>query len=104
MPAPPSIAALYRREFHPICQACDARQCRDCIYRNFSGTKEINVSPSYQCRKSHLERKVAGAPEQGAGSVMQFHNVLEDVDYLDPIVVTPSVKGKEIGYYKVSKS
>lgn len=97
-------AHLYRREFHPICQACDARQCRDCIYRNFSGTKEINVSPSYQCRKSHLERKVAVELEQAAGSVMQFHNVLEDVDYLDPIVVTPSVKGKEIGYYKVSKS
>ncbi len=25
-------AHLFRREFHPICQACDAKQCRDCIY------------------------------------------------------------------------
>ena len=96
-------AHLYQREFHPICQACDAKQCRDCIYRNFSGTKEVNVSPSYQCRKSHLERKVAVELERAVASAMEFPNTLQDVDYLDPITVTPSVMGKEIGYYQVTK-
>ncbi|MDE6993978.1 MAG: radical SAM peptide maturase, CXXX-repeat target family, partial [Lachnospiraceae bacterium] len=96
-------AHLYQREFHPICQACDAKQCRDCIYRNFSGTKEVNVPPSYQCRKSHLERKVAVELERAVASAMEFPNTLQDVDYLDPITVAPSVMGKEIGYYQVTK-
>lgn len=94
-------ARLYRRDFHPICQACDAKQCRDCIYINFTGTKEVNVSPSYQCRKSHLERKVAVELEREVGTAVPFRNQLEDISYLDPIVVTPSVAGKEIGYYKI---
>lgn len=96
-------AHLYRREYHPICQVCDARQCRNCIYRNFAGTKEVNVSPSYQCRKSHLERKVAVELEQAVGPDMHFDNTLSAVEYLDPIVMVPSVKDKELGYYKVTK-
>ena len=33
-------ARLYRREYHPICQVCDAKQCRNCIHRNLEGTKD----------------------------------------------------------------
>lgn len=93
-------AHLYRKEYQPICQVCDASHCRTCIYRNISSTKEINVSPAYQCRKSHLERKVSVELEKALNAPDYFLNKLEDVDYLDPIVFIPSVGEKNLGYYK----
>ena len=87
---------LYRKEYHPICHVCDAKQCRICIYRNMHGTHEVNVSPSYQCRKSHLERQVSVEYLESTGG-----NAMAPVDYLDPAVLTPTIKKKEAGYYKI---
>lgn len=87
---------LYRKEYHPICHVCDAKQCRICIYRNMHGTHEVNVSPSYQCRKSHLERQVSVEYLESTGG-----NAMAPVGYLDPAVLTPTIKKKEAGYYKI---
>lgn len=92
---------LYRCEYHPICQVCDAKQCRICIYQNLQGTKEINVSPSFQCRKSHIERRVSIALkgelalDDGKGLP-----ALANANYLDPIMHVPALKDHDIGYYK----
>lgn len=66
---------LYTLEYHPICQNCQAYQCRDCIYLNKKMTNEINVSPSVQCRKSHIEAKV---------SAEMFGREKKEI-YMDPI-------------------
>lgn len=94
-------AHLYRRDYHPICQVCDAKQCKICIYRNMKGTREINVSPSYQCRKSHLERKVSAEYLDCIGALGGTGNAIAPVNYLDPATLTPTIKKKAIGYYKI---
>ena len=65
-----------------------------------TGTKEVNVSPAYQCRKSHLERKVSFEFEKALNFPSIFSNQLEDKEYLDPIIFIASVKEKNLGYYK----
>lgn len=94
-------AHLYRRDYHPICQVCDVKQCRICIYRNMKGTSEVNVSPSYQCRKSHLERKASVEYLHSIDTKSEQGIKLDPVDYLDPAVLTSTIKDKEIGYYKI---
>lgn len=94
---------LYCQDYHPICQVCDAKQCRICIYRNIKGTREVNVSPSYQCRKSHLERKVSAEYLDEICATGRSGNTIAPVDYLDPAVLTPTIKKKEIGYYKMQE-
>ena len=51
---------LYKAEYQPICLTCDAYQCLNCVYLNENSTREVNVSPSFQCRKSQIEKEVAG--------------------------------------------
>lgn len=89
---------LYNRTYHPLCQLCDAKQCKICIDRNLSATDEINVSPSFQCRKSHIERNVSV-------ELQEYLNIsnkkkLQKTDYLDPIVLATAVKDGNAGYYK----
>lgn len=91
---------LYKREYHPICQVCDAKQCRICIYRNLKSTKEVNVSPSFQCRKSHIERKASVELINALGIEDGENEALINVDYLDPIIKLPTMKAKNNGFYK----
>ena len=88
---------LYRKEYHPICQVCDAKHCRNCVYLNFSGTREVNVSPSFQCRKSHIERKISVEMQEYMTPLVK--NNLQDVNYMDPISLIPIMKKENRGYY-----
>lgn len=92
-------AHLYQKLMQPLCQLCDAKQCRICIYRNQAATGEVNVSPSYQCRKSHIERKVSVELQNFLG--LPEEEMLKPVDYLDPIVLAPGMQENTVGYYKV---
>ena len=92
-------AHLYQKLMQPLCQLCDAKQCRICIYRNQAATGEVNVSPSYQCRKSHIERKVSVELQNFIG--LPEEEMLKPVDYLDPIVLAPGMQENTVGYYKV---
>lgn len=92
---------LYKRDHHPICQVCDAKQCRICIYRNLKATKEVNISPSFQCRKSHIERKVSVALKDALS--INENETLHDVDYLDPITKLPALNADDNGFYKCKK-
>lgn len=91
-------ARLYRRDFHPLCQLCDTKQCRICIYLNQTATAEVNVSPSYQCRKSHIERKVSYELQKYLN--ISEENRLKPINYSDPIILAKSMQKKSIGYYK----
>ena len=94
-------ARLYRRDFHPLCQLCDTKQCRICIYLNQTATAEVNVSPSYQCRKSHIERAVSYELQKYLN--IPVENRLKSLNYLDPIVLAKSMQKKSIGYYKAKQ-
>lgn len=91
-------AKLYTHKFQPICQNCDTYQCRNCIYTNKKATNEVNVSPSYQCRKSHIEREVTLWYQKRTGRGRD-RNVLTEIDYRDPIVKIDKIDPNKKTYY-----
>lgn len=76
---------LFTQEFAPICNWCDAYQCEDCKFLNLSYTKEVNVSPSFQCKKSHIERQVSVELRNELEQCFEQEDRIEEVDYIDPI-------------------
>jgi len=91
---------LYKADYQPICKKCDAYQCINCVYLNESITKEVNISPSYQCRKSHIEREVAVL--YMAKQHKNFN--ISQVGYIDPMesfmIENHSSKNEYLGIYK----
>lgn len=85
---------LYSTEYHPLCQKCDAYQCRNCIWLNKKMTKEVNVSPAIQCRKSRIEQKVFLE-----GNVKKDCNI----EYFDPIEKVQNEDTQSLLFYKIEK-
>ena len=50
---------LYRLSYAPICRACDAYQCKRCVWLNRKTTGEVNTPSHEQCVAVHLERNAA---------------------------------------------
>jgi radical SAM peptide maturase (CXXX-repeat target family)/CXXX repeat peptide maturase len=92
---------LYKPEFNPICNVCDTYQCANCAYLNNCTTNEVNVSPSFQCRKSHVERKVS-LLYQKESRYESLHQ-LEEVKYMDPISELIEKNKIMQGYYHYNK-
>lgn len=88
---------LFKSEYQPICKNCDAFQCINCIYLNESTTGEVNVSPSFQCRKGHIEREAASIYFNAKNGF----STISHVDYMDPIEkIINSSSIVYQGYYK----
>ena len=67
-------------------------------------TGEVNVSPSYLCRKSHIERTVSlelGKDLLQAGYDLDLE--FGYLDYKDPIFQVLNTTGARMGYYKFEK-
>lgn len=100
---------LYKTKNSNICRLCDAYQCRDCIYVNKLYTKEVNVSPSFQCRKSYIERSVSSALLNDLKDLSVFHNYIngkeiKDLGFLDPIAAFLEINGQGQSYYRYKKA
>ena len=87
---------LYNVKNHPICHKCDSFQCRNCIYRNKKATLEINVSPSYQCKKSYVERYVTQKYQLDMGWA---GDKINDAVYSDPISNISGVDSSLYSFY-----
>ena len=89
---------LYKLKYNALCNLCDAYQCKNCIYINESATKEVNVSPSYQCRKSFIEREMSRQyqVEINCSSV----NLITPMAYQDPMSIFLDNVSALTGYYK----
>ncbi len=48
-----------QRTIYALCNKCKAYQCENCKYFNKIYTNEINVSPSFQCKKANIEKNIA---------------------------------------------
>ncbi len=96
---------LYTIEKNTLCRECDAYHCRNCVYVNWTNTNEINVSPSFQCRKSFIERRVAQTILERlkmspmTSSLVKTKTIAE-LPYLDPIKGFLDKVGSEMGTYK----
>jgi radical SAM peptide maturase (CXXX-repeat target family)/CXXX repeat peptide maturase len=75
---------LLSMEYAPICNVCDAFQCENCIFRNKKHTNEVNISPAFQCYKSHVERKVSQILKQEIENKIPISNKLNTIRYDDP--------------------
>ncbi len=83
----------------PLCNRCDTYQCENCKYINKKYTKEVNVSPAFQCKKAHIERKVSMKIQEELNDTWNFSNKLSDIIYNDPIY-NLNLLGELNGYYK----
>lgn len=73
---------LYRLDHAPICQNCDAWQCRRCIWLNKETTLEVNTPSHQQCVCAHLERNAS----RDLIEPLFLTEMVEipEIDYLDP--------------------
>lgn len=86
---------LYTIDYQPLCQHCDTYQCRNCIYLNKKVTREVNVSPSVQCRKSYIERSVIK-------EYLQMPEKEEKIVYIDPIEYLLKDEYSNVSYFKAN--
>ena len=89
---------LYSQDYAPLCRNCDAYQCENCIFTNKQTTLEVNVSPDFQCIKSHIERDISCELLSLLGNEIEFSNKIEKTEYIDPYSVSESA-GKNLGFY-----
>ena len=94
---------LYKIENSNLCRTCDAYQCKNCVDINRRTTNEVNVSPSFQCRKSFIEKEISQDLLSRIDiSVYKtpLEVEMEELKTLDP--VNRFIKNKNVlsGYYK----
>ena len=93
-------AHLYKREYFPICQVCDAYHCTNCVYHNKKHTTEVNVSSSIQCRKGWIERSISKMIEDELGNEFNFIHKIEVIDINDPVdILRKDLGNLSIGFY-----
>lgn len=91
---------LYTKEYMPLCQKCDTYQCENCKYLNLKYTKEVNISPSFQCMKAQVERKASFKLQNELNEYRLFPFKLEDKEVQDPIRLLYD-REQSVGYYKL---
>lgn len=96
-------ARLYETKNSNLCRLCDAYQCKNCIYTNKLYTNEVNVSPTFKCRKSHIERLISQSMMSKFELSEEKIKSLSDLEYKDPIDKFLSINGQKIGYYSYRK-
>jgi radical SAM peptide maturase (CXXX-repeat target family)/CXXX repeat peptide maturase len=83
---------LLKIENAPICNHCDAYQCRRCFFFNIAHTGELNIPGEKQCIVSHIEREASRALQQQLISEnLSPHpnrNLIVELDYRDPFEIS----------------
>ena len=78
---------LYKLGHAPICNHCDAYQCKRCIWLNRKTTHEVNIPSHEQCVLAHLERNASRDLLQNIrkhGTFLPEQEDINEIDYLDP--------------------
>jgi len=93
---------LYSFKFAPLCNACDTYQCENCVYKNKKYTNEVNVSPSFQCKKSHTERAISLQLQTALEKEVSLTHYMENVEYSDPYDNLENLSDKDVQYYNTN--
>lgn len=78
---------LYQLDHAPICRACDAYQCRRCVWMNLQTTTDSNTPSHEQCVAAHLERNTSRLLQkklEELGIRLENSREIPEIDYLDP--------------------
>jgi len=73
---------LLRLDYAPICEKCDAYQCKRCVYLNKKTTLDINTPSRQQCVFSHLERNISRTLIEPL--FLTDDVSIPEIDYIDP--------------------
>lgn len=73
---------LYKLDHAPICENCDAWQCRRCVWLNKETTLEVNTPSRQQCVCAHLERNASRDLIEPL--FIQDMVSIPEIEYLDP--------------------
>ncbi len=76
---------LLKPSHMPLCKMCDCFHCENCKYINKKETGEFNVSPSFQCIKAQVEKRVSKYLQDLLGSRAEIKNYVKESCYEDPI-------------------
>lgn len=93
---------LYTFKYMPLCQECDAYQCENCKYTNLLNTNEVNVPPSFQCKKAQYERRASYMLQSLLKNSITFDNELENKSCIDPISIFMNYNNFS-SYYKIGE-
>ncbi len=94
---------LYEIDNSNLCRFCDCYHCKNCVYTNKKFTKEVNVSPSFICRKSHIE-KIVSKDLFDKLYLLNKEIMVDKIELsesLDPI--NKFLSETHLGYYKYKK-
>lgn len=96
---------LHKSESNNLCRLCDTYQCKNCVYTNKLFTKEVNVSPSFQCRKSNIERglSIDLLEKLKPYKITLGNKEIKRNNFLDPMGLFMRNDDKLAGYYKFKK-
>lgn len=78
---------LYKLDHAPICRACDAFQCKRCVWMNMQTTMDCNTPSHEQCVAAHLERNASRLLQQKLheqGVRLENSHEIPETEYLDP--------------------
>lgn len=78
---------LFRISNAPICKACDAFQCKRCVWLNQSLTHEVNTPGWQQCVIAHLERNASQKTLESIRKFIPGYQTeidIPEIDYIDP--------------------
>lgn len=77
---------LYQLENAPLCRACDAYQCKRCVFLNKQLTREVNIPSKEQCVMAHLERNASRLLLQTLREQIVYmpKTEIKEISYLDP--------------------
>ncbi|WP_026667282.1 radical SAM peptide maturase, CXXX-repeat target family [Butyrivibrio sp. AE2005] len=93
-------AQLYTQEYAPLCNMCDAFHCADCVYHNKKRTNEVNIPSAVQCKKSHIEKRVAKMIQDECKEKILFAHEIKEESGLDPIKkVIDRLDNRKLGFY-----
>lgn len=90
---------LLKTEFNPLCNHCKSYQCENCRYINRISTGEVNVSPSYQCKKSNLEKLISVSIQNSLYGETITNQI--DTNFIcDPIETLLQESKMQYGFYQ----
>ncbi|PXX74499.1 radical SAM peptide maturase (CXXX-repeat target family)/CXXX repeat peptide maturase [Dielma fastidiosa] len=90
--------SLYELNSLPLCKNCKCSQCGRCSYLNYTKTNELNIPPSFQCKKSVAEYNASLAYLNQLN--FEANPKIKMIDSDDPIEIWIQENNTSIGYYK----
>ncbi|OFK81141.1 radical SAM peptide maturase, CXXX-repeat target family [Peptoniphilus sp. HMSC062D09] len=76
---------LFTMNYAALCRECNVFHCSFCVYNNYKETGEVNISSSFQCIKSHVEKEIGDQLKQELEIAREQKKNIDNKYYRDNI-------------------